>query len=377
MSSSIPIPSTQTAAILGKNKDVLEIKQIPVPKIASDDVLVKVEASAVNPTDWKHLVFGWGAPGTVSGCDIAGSVAAIGSNVQNVKIGDTGFAFIHGSNTVAPQTGGFSEYAVVKSHLFYKFKNPLHKSKENEIPQEVPTTFEGASSLGVSVVTIAISLVHNLGGSIGLSEKNPEEANKYLLIWGGATSTGQVAIQFAKLIGWKVIVVASKKNEDQLKALGAEAVFDYHDSDVVQQIKNYGGENIVYALDTIALPNTIQLIHDATSDTLPVKIDNLLFHGKKSIKNFKSNATITDSLAYFATGNPFVWGDRELGKPDVAEFAKSYYSTLENVLNNGSIKHIPIKVLPNGFNSANEAFSLLKNDKVSNQKLVLRPSDTK
>ncbi len=93
-----------------------------------------------------------------------------------------------------------SQYAAAKSHLFFKL-NSLKKSESDNIPRGIPTTFGGASSLGVSLVTIIISLLYNLGGSFGLNKTKPEKSEKYLLVWGGASSTGQIAIQFGKLIG--------------------------------------------------------------------------------------------------------------------------------------------------------------------------------
>ncbi len=226
----MPIPSQQTAAVTGT--DSLIMKEVPVPSIKPNEVLVKVEAAAINSTDWKHLFFGLSVPDAIAGCDLAGIVVKIGSEVTDISVDDTGIGFVYGSNKARPDTGSFAQYAAVKSQTFFKLNN-LKKSESNDIPRGIPTTFEGASSLGVSLVTIIISLLHNLGGTFGLSKSKPEESEKYLLIWGGSSSTGQIAIQFGKLIGWKVITTASKKNHDELKNLGADFIFDYHDIDVV------------------------------------------------------------------------------------------------------------------------------------------------
>ncbi len=368
------IPSTQLAAITGT--DSLIIKEVPVQKPGADEVLIKVEAAAVNPTDWKHLLYGLTGPGAVSGCDLAGEIVEVGSAVTNLAVGDFGVGLIHGSNKVEPKNGAFTYYAVGKAHLFYKI-NKLVKSDSSEIPRGVPTTFEGASSLGVSLVTIAISLFLTFGGSFGLTKTKPEEAEKVILIWGGASSTGQIAIQFAKNIGWKIVTTASKKNEAELKALGADAVFDYNDADVVEKIKAFGGENIVYALDTISLETTIVSVHAATSTTKPVIIDNLLGITGDKIPGLRSNVTVTQTVGYLATGVPFKFGDNEIVVPGIAEFVKAQQPAIVDALNKGLIQHIPIKVLPGGLNAVNEAFTLSKENKVSNQKLVFRPFETK
>ena len=56
-------------------------------------------------------------------------------------------------------------------------------------------------------------------------------------MWAGSTSVGQYAVQYGKLSGYTVIATASPKNNDLIKSLGADFVFDYRDPDVVQKIK--------------------------------------------------------------------------------------------------------------------------------------------
>ncbi len=371
------IPSKQTAAVTGT--DSLVIKEVPVPSIKPNEVLVKIEAAAINPTDWKHLFYGlYGAPGAITGCDLAGVAVKIGSEVTNISVGDAGVGFVHGSNKAGPHNGAFAQYAIVKSHLFFKL-NSLNRSESDNIPRGIPTTFEGASSLGVSLVTILISLFHNMGGSFGLSKTKAEESEKYLLIWGGASSTGQIAVQFGKLIGWKIITTASKKNHAELKELGADFVVDYRDPDVVNQIKAIGGEDIVYALDSISLANTIQATHDSVSSTKPVIFDNLLGFKSDDIKNLKPNVKVTQTLAYFSSGDPFysMGGPGLVSNPEISEFVRRAQPVVAEAVNKGLIQHIPIKVLPNGLNSLNEGYLLSKENKVSNEKLVIRPYDTK
>ncbi|GMF62986.1 unnamed protein product [[Candida] boidinii] len=132
-----------------------------------------------------------------------------------------------------------------------------------------------------------------------------EQKGKAIIIWGGATATGALAIQVAKILGLEVLTVASKKHEANLKSLGASAVFDYHDSDVVDQIKKYGGDRIVYGFDTVSTEETFNSTHDALSDNEPAIIDNLLFLKKDAIKNVKPKDNVTFSegtLAYLVLG---------------------------------------------------------------------------
>lgn len=83
--------STNTAAWLPSEKvHPFELKEAPFPKPATDEVVVKNHAVAINPVDWKlqrEAIFPLKYP-TVLGCDIAGEVVDVGSDVTNVKNGD-------------------------------------------------------------------------------------------------------------------------------------------------------------------------------------------------------------------------------------------------------------------------------------------------
>lgn len=75
---------------------------------------------------------------------------------------------------------------------------------------------------------------------------NPTPSGKTLLIWGGSSSVGAVAIQLAVAGGSKVVAVASKRNHDFVTKLGASAVIDYNDpnvvEDVIKALQALGGE---------------------------------------------------------------------------------------------------------------------------------------
>lgn len=80
-----------------------------------------------------------------------------------------------------------------------------------------------------------------------------------ILIWGGASAVGQYAVQLAKLSGLQVIATASPKNHELLKSLGADAVFDYRDPEVSNKIRQFSGNKLAHAVDTIAEGDTTAL----------------------------------------------------------------------------------------------------------------------
>jgi NADPH:quinone reductase-like Zn-dependent oxidoreductase len=151
------------------------------PKPSSSDLLVKVVAVALNPTDWKHIDAG---PPSTAGCDFAGVVVELGSAVTRAfKVGDRVWGSVHGNNRLEPDNGAFAEYLVADSTLVMK------------IPADA--SFEEAATGGVAVTTVGQGL-YQQWDEMPRPDK-PTEKKTPLLIWGGSSSTGALGIQFAKL----------------------------------------------------------------------------------------------------------------------------------------------------------------------------------
>ena len=151
------------------------------PTPSPSDLLIKVVAVGLNPTDWKHI--NGGHPSTV-GCDFAGIVEEVGSAVARpFKKGDRVWSSVHGSNKLKPGNGAFAEYLVSKSTLVMK------------IPDN--TSFEDAAAGGVAILTVGQGM-YQQWPEMPWPDK-PLKQSIPLLIWGGSSSTGAVGIQFAKL----------------------------------------------------------------------------------------------------------------------------------------------------------------------------------
>ena len=84
------MPSNTAAWLVAEKKHPFEVKDAPYPKPTVDEIVVKSHALAINPVDWKiqrENIFPLTFP-TILGCDVAGEVVEVGSNVTNVKKGD-------------------------------------------------------------------------------------------------------------------------------------------------------------------------------------------------------------------------------------------------------------------------------------------------
>lgn len=359
--------STIQAALVSSSQDkhLVESGEIPFPQITDDEILIKAVAFAANPTDWKHIALKIAKPGDISGTDVSGIVFHVGKNVKGFAEGDIVSTFIRGG--VSPEKGGFAEYVRASPVSTIKYAGPFEKgplTPSKEYPAGPIDSYEGAASVTLGLVTVTLSFAHSL--------KLKADSSKAILIWSGATATGILAIQLAKLLfGLKVITTASPKHHDFLKSLGADAVYDYKDPEVVSKIRKYAQGSIAYGFDTISEEATFQALYDATEGSENVALDNLLGLDGSSIKTKPGrHVSFGKTLAYLVFGKSVSMGAEFKFTPEILdEYNQLWPKVLEVV---PQLKHHKLKVLQPGFTSASEALNLLQLGKVSGEKIVWR-----
>jgi len=196
---------------------VLRLEEVQQPAPAEDEVLVKVQAAAVNPLDWHYMrgrplpvrfMAGMFRPNNkILGADIAGRVAAAGSEVEGFEIGDEVFGGIG--------VGGFAQYAAVREELL------VHK------PANV--TFEEAAAVPVAGLT-ALQRLRDDGAL---------EPGQKVLINGASGGVGTFAVQIAKALGAEVTGVCSTRNVEMVRSLGADYVIDYAEEAFTESGQHY------------------------------------------------------------------------------------------------------------------------------------------
>ena len=147
--------------------------------------------------------------------------------------------------------GAFAEYLVADAQL-----GVVH-------PPDT-WSFEEAAQLGIPPLTALQCLHQSLGLPSPFDGKPSPQRD--ILIWGGASSVGQYAIQIAKLYGLRVFTTASKKNFELVKGLGADEVFDYRDEKVVENIRAATGNALDIAIDCISEGKTAEQVPAALGD---------------------------------------------------------------------------------------------------------------
>lgn len=175
--------ATQKAIVLqGEPGQAKLVTDRPLPRHRPGYILVDVKAVALNPTDYKHID-SLHTKGALSGCDFAGVVRETGKGYnKDWKVGDRVAGFAHGANELELEDGAFAQVIVAKADVAYRIPDNL--------------SFEDASTLGVGIVTVGQGLFQHMKLN---SPSNPSTSGDFLLIYGGSSATGTLAIQFGKL----------------------------------------------------------------------------------------------------------------------------------------------------------------------------------
>ena len=194
--------------------DNIQIGEMEQPEPGEGEVLVKVEAAGVNPVD-AAVVRGMLKDAipteypAIPGWDVGGTVVENGFSARRFKKGDEVYAY---ARRPTISKGTFAEYiALPESYLAKRPKN-ISMVEAGGIPLVGLTAYQALFDAGY------------------LSE------GQTLLILGASGGVGTLAIQLAKSVGATVIGVASKKNHEYMKSLGADETIDYSDGDVGEQI---------------------------------------------------------------------------------------------------------------------------------------------
>jgi len=197
--------------------EVLHLREIGLPVVTDDRVVVKVHAASVNAADY-HLVRGalivrvigkllrQSRPYPVRGVDLAGVVEAVGKDVTTLRPGDEVFG---------TGTGTWAEYAT--------------GTERSLLPKPGRLSFVEAGAIGVAALT-ALQ---------GLRDHGQVRPRQRVLIYGAGGGVGTCAVQIAKALGAHVTAVTSTRNMDLVRPLGADELVDYTKEDVATREERY------------------------------------------------------------------------------------------------------------------------------------------
>ncbi|MFD2700870.1 NADP-dependent oxidoreductase [Paenibacillus shunpengii] len=224
------------------SKEELVEQEVNIPNPEANQVVVKLEATSINPIDWKlregylKEMFDWEFP-IILGWDAAGVITDIGSNVTKWKVGDRVF-----SRPETTRFGTYAEYTAVDEHLLAKLPDSISYEEAAAVPLAGLTAWQALFTHG-----------HLKEGET-------------VLIHAGAGGVGIYAIQLAKYAGAHVVTTASEKNHELLYSLGADQVINYKKENFEEILKDIDlvfdtmGGQVAENSYKVLKPNTGRLI---------------------------------------------------------------------------------------------------------------------
>ncbi len=225
----------------GPAREVLRVEDMERPEPGPGEVRVKIEASGINPTDWKSR--SGATPRPIEGFQIphhdgAGVIDAVGEGVDARRIGQRVWTWLAAGGR---RWGTAAEWTVVPGQQ----AAPLPDGSSPEL----------GASLGVPALTAYRCLFAD----------GPVEG-KAILIAGGAGAVGHFAIELAVRAGARVVTTVSGPEKAKLAAAaGAHLVVNYHDADAARQIRGFAGEGGVDRVVELALGANLQLDLDVVA----------------------------------------------------------------------------------------------------------------
>ncbi|WP_321813326.1 MULTISPECIES: zinc-dependent alcohol dehydrogenase family protein [unclassified Paraburkholderia] len=217
---------TMKAALLAEANAPFTLTDVPRPRAAAGEVLVRIHASAVNPLDTKIRR---GAAGharhplpAILGIDTAGEVVEVGEGVSTFKPGDKVFGMTGGVGGVQ---GSLAEFAAVDARLLAPVPSTLSLREAATLPLAFITAWEGL---------------------VDRARVRPEQT---VLVLGGTGAVGQAAIQLTKALGANVFATAGASRRALVERFGVPIIESTPTADMVEVVQRYTngrGFDVVY-----------------------------------------------------------------------------------------------------------------------------------
>jgi NADPH:quinone reductase len=305
------IPATMTAIGIASpgGPEVLSPQERPAPRPNQGEILIRVVAAGVNRPDVAQRMGIYPPPPGVTdipGLEVAGVVAACGPGAGLWKPGDEVTALVSG--------GGYAQYCIA------------HETHALPIPSGLTATEAAA------IPETFFTVWHNVFERGGL------KAGETLLVHGGSSGIGTVAIQLAKAFGARVITTAGNAEKcDACRRLGADVAINYNTEDFVALAKSAtGGAGAEVILDMVG-GGYIERNYEAAA--VEGRIVQIAFQGSPRA-NVDFRRIMLKRLHH--TGSTL----RSRSVPDKASIAKAAERNVWPLIATGKVRPVMDKVFP-------------------------------
>ncbi|KAL7211919.1 hypothetical protein ACSBR2_014722 [Camellia fascicularis] len=304
--------------------DVLQLQQVECPEIRDDQVLIRVEATAVNRADTIQRQGSHPPPKGESpypGLECSGTIEAVGRNVTRWKIGDQVCALLSG--------GGYAEKVAVPASQVLPVPSGVCLKDAASFPEVACTVWS------------TVFMMSRLS------------AGETFLIHGGSSGIGTFAIQIAKYHGAKVFVTAgSNEKLAACKDLGADVCINYKTEDFVARVKEETqGKGVDVILDNMG------------GAYFQRNIDSLNVDGRLFIIGFMGGAVTEVNLVGLITRRLTVQaaGLRNRSPENKAVIVREVETNVWPAIMAGKVKPVVYKYLP--LSEAADAHQLVESSK--------------
>ena len=206
--------ATMKAVVVSRygGPEVLSYEDVPKPSLGEGDVLLRVEAAGVNPGEAKIRAGEFAeyhTPPFILGYDLAGIVAETARGVLDAQVGDAVY-----TNCDSTRNGGNAEFVAVRASEIAPRPRTLDAVHAASVPLAGLTAWQALADVAHLAPGQTI-LVHGAGGAVG-----------------------SFAVQFAKVMGARVIATATGEDLEFVRGLGADVVVDYKTEKFEDQAKD-------------------------------------------------------------------------------------------------------------------------------------------
>lgn len=317
------------------------------------ELLVKIGSIAFTPIEAKIQKFGTHPipyP-NILGTSFSGTVEAVGEGVTGYEKGDHVASIRSGKTLADPRFGGYQKLALAPA------------SSTSKIPTSVPFHSSSATIINLAAITSALSI--HLGLERPPLSGTASPKGKKVLIYGGSSSCGGLAVKYAASAGYEVVTTSSSRNKDFVRSLGPVSVIDHEQSpaEVVAALKANGPYDAV--LDTIGLPGPTAILVEYFESLGGGAYNTMIppIPGTRAIPENVKRIFAPYSFAF----------DEPQHKP-LAKWLYEEY--LPKGLESGLIVPTRQHVVEGGLAKCQEVLNLMNQGGVSGKKLVMNPWET-
>lgn len=216
--------------------EVIQYGELPMPSLKPHEVLVKVEAVSVNPIDTyiRNGANYWPLPQPfIVGCDLAGTIVELGSEVAASGHDWSVGTRVWGSNQgLLGRQGTFAEYVAVDPQWLY------------------PTPENVSADVAAACALVGIT------AHLGLFAHGNLKSGETIFVRGGTGGVGAMVLQMARASGAKVITTAgSSEKASRCKQLGADEVIEYRGTDWAQELLRLAPQGVDLFWETLREPD--------------------------------------------------------------------------------------------------------------------------